>query len=242
MNQKQKIMNSTMLTNESGRSMVEILGVLAIIGVLSVGGIYEYTIAMNKHKANELLNEASKRAVVVATQLAVKEKASLSEFAGQTVPGGTFANETEIEADANDQFSINISDVSKGVCEQMGNAAGRIIRKFEADCDYGTIRLTFNKDLGTGTGTDSGASANTLADQIAAVLNNGGCDGDCPEGLDIVSTNGVDSQFNCNPCSEELYQNIKNALGDGYGCVTGDETYFMCTKCGSGTDKAFGYC
>ncbi|MBS6473139.1 MAG: hypothetical protein KH347_02690 [Acetobacter sp.] len=33
-------------TNESGRSMIEMLGVLAIIGVLSVGGIAGYSQAM----------------------------------------------------------------------------------------------------------------------------------------------------------------------------------------------------
>ena len=43
-----------MMKNESGRSMVEMLGVLAIIGVLSVGGIAGYTMAMNKYRANEI--------------------------------------------------------------------------------------------------------------------------------------------------------------------------------------------
>ena len=43
-----------MRRSEKGRSMVEMLGVLAIIGVLSVGGIYGYTVAMNKYKANEV--------------------------------------------------------------------------------------------------------------------------------------------------------------------------------------------
>ena len=38
--------------NESGRSMVEILGVLAIIAVLTVGGIAGYSQAMAKHKLN----------------------------------------------------------------------------------------------------------------------------------------------------------------------------------------------
>ena len=42
--------------NQSGRSMVEMLGVLAIIGVLSVGGITGYRQAMEKHKVNEFLN------------------------------------------------------------------------------------------------------------------------------------------------------------------------------------------
>jgi Tfp pilus assembly protein PilE len=48
-----------MRKNEKGRSMVEMLGVLAIIGVLSVGGIYGYTVAMNKYKANEIVQTAS---------------------------------------------------------------------------------------------------------------------------------------------------------------------------------------
>ena len=36
--------------DQSGRSMVEMLGVLAIIGVLSVGGISGYSKAMAKYK------------------------------------------------------------------------------------------------------------------------------------------------------------------------------------------------
>ena len=36
-------MNKQQMTTESGRSMVEMLGVLAIIGVLSIGGIAGYT-------------------------------------------------------------------------------------------------------------------------------------------------------------------------------------------------------
>ena len=48
-----------MMKNESGRSMVEMLGVLAIIGVLSVGGIAGYTMAMNKYRANEIAAAAA---------------------------------------------------------------------------------------------------------------------------------------------------------------------------------------
>ena len=38
---------------ENGRSMVEMLGVLAIIGVLSVGAISGYSKAMMKYKLNK---------------------------------------------------------------------------------------------------------------------------------------------------------------------------------------------
>jgi len=45
-----------MKTNENGRSMVEMLGVLAIIGVLSVGAIAGYSKAMFKYKMNKTLD------------------------------------------------------------------------------------------------------------------------------------------------------------------------------------------
>ena len=41
-------------SQQIGRSMVEMLGVLAIIGVLSVGGIAGYSQAMKKHNLNKL--------------------------------------------------------------------------------------------------------------------------------------------------------------------------------------------
>ena len=50
---------NTMKTNEAGRSMIEMLGVLAIIGVLSVGGIAGYSKAMNKFKTNKVADNVS---------------------------------------------------------------------------------------------------------------------------------------------------------------------------------------
>lgn len=54
--------------NESGRSMVEMLGVLAIVGVLSAMGIAGYTVAMNSHRANEALEQASRYAMIISAQ------------------------------------------------------------------------------------------------------------------------------------------------------------------------------
>ena len=45
--------------DEIGRSMIEMLGVLAIIGVLSVGGISGYSKAMEKFKLNKTVSEYS---------------------------------------------------------------------------------------------------------------------------------------------------------------------------------------
>ncbi len=47
------------LQPQSGRSMIEMLGVLAIIGVLSVGGIAGYSKAMNKYRTNKVADNIS---------------------------------------------------------------------------------------------------------------------------------------------------------------------------------------
>lgn len=48
-----------MKQNQFGRSMIEMLGVLAIIGVLSVGGIAGYSKAMEKWKVNKATEDYS---------------------------------------------------------------------------------------------------------------------------------------------------------------------------------------
>ena len=56
------------LKNQSGRSMVEMLGVLAIVGVLSVGGIAGYKMAMEQIGKNKMLNLANQFALMVETE------------------------------------------------------------------------------------------------------------------------------------------------------------------------------
>ena len=46
-------------TEEPGRSMVEMIGVLAIVGVLSIGGISGFSKAMAKYKLDKTLNQIS---------------------------------------------------------------------------------------------------------------------------------------------------------------------------------------
>ena len=52
---------------QSGRSMIEMLGVLAIIGVLSVGGIAGYSKAMMKFKVNKTVDQITQIATNVRT-------------------------------------------------------------------------------------------------------------------------------------------------------------------------------
>ena len=56
---EEKTMTNYRYEEQSGRSMIEMLGVLAIIGVLSVGGIAGYSKAMNKFKTNKVADNVS---------------------------------------------------------------------------------------------------------------------------------------------------------------------------------------
>ena len=80
---------------EEGRSMVEMLGVLAVVGVLSVGSIAGYTYAMNKYYTNELLAGASERAVLVSAQLLAGTNPTLREFKDNDMAGGKFSDSVE---------------------------------------------------------------------------------------------------------------------------------------------------
>ena len=77
--------------HESGRSMVEMLGVLAIIGVLSVGGIAGYSLSMRRHRANGVLDVFSKYALVVYSSCQQKvlngEIADVTECDAYNNPG-----------------------------------------------------------------------------------------------------------------------------------------------------------
>ena len=61
-------MVETNLKSQVGRSMVETLSVLAIIGVLSVGGIAGYSLSMRRHRANGVVDAVSKYALVAYSQ------------------------------------------------------------------------------------------------------------------------------------------------------------------------------
>lgn len=68
------------MKTQSGRSMLEIIGVLAIISVLSVGGLYAYKTAMNKRKVNDILNMIQTQSVMISTAMQNKDFKNADEM------------------------------------------------------------------------------------------------------------------------------------------------------------------
>ena len=154
---------NNMKHTESGRSMVEMLGVLAIIGVLTIIGIAGFRYALNKHYANEILNEGNKRAVVVAGQIGFNQGTpSLSEFANNTFTGGSFDTAVVTNAQT-EQFGLKVSNVPEAVCQQILTMIDdhTILRRLSSadnmiqsitDCAAaeGTYQMVYNDDLTPG--------------------------------------------------------------------------------------------
>ena len=131
------------LSQETGRSMIEMLGVLAIIGVLSVGGIAGYSMAMSKFKVTKAIDQVQTITTNVRTQLSGQrrwsalKKASdwleltvLSEETvtgegdaqkGMNVYGGEIIIDSETNA-AKRQFSISYAGVPKDACIKIATS------------------------------------------------------------------------------------------------------------------------
>ena len=158
--------------NESGRSMVEMLGVLAIIGVLSVGGIAGYTSAMRQHKANEILNAASMLYMMGASQnQGAGDKQMLYSAVLGTVPSGV----SEITYNADKTITLAFTDTD--VCPLVKNKLGD---KATGECPNLTVTL----------GETASGVNETEVDIYQACLDAGTCETYSGDPKDGYCTNG----------------------------------------------------
>ena len=97
---------------QSGRSMIEMLGVFAIVGVMSVAGIVGYSKAMAKYKVNKLINRASNIVANVRTKFAAQGnyKGLDQQTAYQL---GIFPEDVAKECDLKGGANDNIDDCPK---------------------------------------------------------------------------------------------------------------------------------
>ncbi len=160
-------------SEQSGRSMVEMLGVLAIIGVLSVGGIAGYSKAMAKYKVNQALEQASTLMVnirsVFANQTSFTD-ATTANVIALGIPTGDMLNAAgngminpfngAITVNpggavngyaANETFTITYGGLDTNACQTIALA------DWGSAASSGLIAITIN-----GTAFTWGAGANTL--------------------------------------------------------------------------------
>ncbi len=123
--------------DQSGRSMVEMLGVLAIIGVLSVGGISGYSKAMAKYKLTKAQDQIVMLLMNIRTAYATSPNYSglTSKTAGEynLAPNemksgddlyGTFGGKVIVEAvsGATTYFHIKMEALGKEACRSLASS------------------------------------------------------------------------------------------------------------------------
>lgn len=101
-----------MIKNENGRSMIEMLGVLAIIGVLSVGGIAGYSKAMMKYKVNKTIEQITHTAAAIKTAYMQQPETHVNEY------DETNGKYTEL----NPSTAIALGAVSDEMISESGNS------------------------------------------------------------------------------------------------------------------------
>ena len=102
--------------DQSGRSMVEMLGVLAVVGVLSIGGIMGYSYAVDKYHANQVMNDVNLRGIDLIAQASRGGDLSLAEWPTKT--SGDLDIGLEVDETTNTtEGGIYVKDVEKRICE-----------------------------------------------------------------------------------------------------------------------------
>ena len=197
-------MQNKILTTEQGRSMVEMLGVLAVVGLLSVIAFAAFRIALNKAKANSIIHDARKAWVeAVAWQnVALPTEWTESRYASES--GKTFY----AKRDAQDNNYVKVEGVEEEICEQILSMQQDHVLEiytednelFELCREINTIVLLF----------DGESKCHKTSDCVAIANENSYCNGvgkcqDCgPYGQLNVAENACDCDLNSSvACSDD---------------------------------------
>ena len=103
---------------ESGRSMVEMLGVLAVIGVLSIGGIMGYSYGMDKYRANETVNDVNLRMLDLMTQLTHHPDMEPNLSSSWGTKGKFYPMDVVSDPDTF-EYALEVENVSQSVCQMV---------------------------------------------------------------------------------------------------------------------------
>ena len=172
-----------MRVNEQGRSMIEMLGVLAIVGVLSVGGIAGYSKAMAKFKANKAIDQATMITTNIRTLYASQKSfrgldntlakntnaipAEMFDNASDSVIKNAFGGKVVVEsalnmstdADRPDAYVVAFDSIPQAACVTMATT------DWGGDAGSGFVYMAV---MGEDDAADASAAITKAEDEIAS--------------------------------------------------------------------------
>lgn len=120
-----------------GRTITEMLGVLAIMGVLTVGAVSGIRYALDKNQANQIMSEAYSHALSLKTQTKIRTFEDGQIYTN--IKKNRIAS-AHFESSLNDTIVFEAPNVIKGVCEQL------IITQDDDDPVFLSILVDGNSD------------------------------------------------------------------------------------------------
>ena len=99
--------------SQTGRTLTEMLGTLAIMGVLSITAIAGYQFAMNKLKANRIYNDIKLAYVSIHTSQNVPYQWSKNEYKSD------YGYDVSVRRDKTNNDFVMVGDVAEGVCDRL---------------------------------------------------------------------------------------------------------------------------
>ncbi len=247
-------------SDESGRSMVETLGVLAIMGVLAIGGIMAYRYAVTKYQANETFNELRRRVIVHSQQSIIGTPLSQVEI-GDTTQLGYPIDVMPVDKSF---FELTLQDIDKDLCREMVRTGwtlptqtrvnGVVVGTNPEACgEENVLVFRFQTEMG-GCKTDDDCPCGTCENGTCRTSCAGGesCVKDFNDGQYICCPGGsVKGQFccetvneageccdadgNCCPPEKPIISGNKCVACSGHFAVS---DWQMCDKC-DGTHQAY---
>ncbi len=208
---------------QDGRSMIEMLGVLAIIAILSIGGIVGYKLAMNYYQADQIANEIN----LMRNDLKVKyalgnEELLLGDPYDDTPADENYSGHLSTQYDRypvdydcirkdkaefyncreTDAYYIKVGNVSKGVCKPLTTLVAAMDGRWE---------MTINDIPYTEGDSCTGDENNEIYIEFDAKEVNGNYDSNRPEGWcakdeDCEEPQVCDEENNmCVECTENAH-------------------------------------
>jgi len=144
MTAKHKKLMSDHHFEDSGRSMVEMLGVLAIMGLLSIGAIRGIQSALISHKVNDILAALNRRAVVWLGNKNLGQ--TFEQFANDEL-GYTWSN----PKDNGSYIELHVSGIDSRVCAKLSTQPANPLISVNPNCTLFMLSTEPNSRAGCNT-------------------------------------------------------------------------------------------
>lgn len=237
---------------ESGRSMVEILGVLAVIAVLSVGGVVGYDRAVTAYRTNSAIETAQRQAAIVAGDIGLGQTVSPKSMAVIKTPSGYNVAVTDVAGGLEDiiattpLFGVEIGgnnglELPINVAEQMFERAvgeWQNVHAFGVKSDNDVIWLESNDNFDNIVDSNAKTAVVIVAYASDLSLRTGDLKTD---GLDVIpGTDPNICDLECGECATcENGQCV--AINEAGDCTTANNEPGRCTsgQCETECERSF---